>query len=321
MTNAAVVLQTEVPGLIRVGRGKVRDLYAVGGDALLLVATDRISAFDVVLNQGIPSKGRVLTQLSAFWFGELRNVFPNHLLSADEAVIAEQLTDAGVALSDNLRATLAGRCLLCRRTTPLPIEAVVRGYLSGSGWKEYRERQAAGDARDNVDVWGVPLPPGLRESDKLPAPVLTPSTKAASGHDLPVRREDVAGLIGERAGSVEQAAVALYTAAAERAAGRGIIIADTKFEFGTIGTNDGNRELLLIDEALTPDSSRFWDAAVYEPGHGQPSFDKQFVRDYLESIPGWNKQPPAPDLPSDVIEKTAEKYREAFRRITGRDLD
>ena len=316
--NRAVILHTEIPGLVRVGSGKVRDLYAVGGDALLLVASDRISAFDVVLNQGIPAKGRVLTQLSAFWFHELRSVFPNHLLSADDAVIAGRLTDAGVALSDDLRATLAGRCLLCRRTAPLPIEAVVRGYLSGSGWKEYRERESKSGGL--VDVWGTPLPAGLRESDKLPAPVFTPSTKAASGHDLPVRREDVAALIGDLAAPVEQAAVALYQAAAERATERGIIIADTKFEFGTVDHGDGKRQLLLIDEALTPDSSRFWDAAVYEPGHGQPSFDKQFVRDYLESVPGWNKQPPAPDLPPDVIEKTAEKYREAFRRITGRDL-
>ena len=202
--NRAVILNTDVPGLPRVGRGKVRDLYAVGGDALLLVASDRISAFDVVLNQGIPDKGRVLTQLSAFWFHELRNVFPNHLLSADDAVIAGRLTDAGAVLTGDLRATLAGRCLLCRRTAPLPIEAVVRGYLSGSGWKEYRARQA--DGGNSIDVWGVPLPPGLRESDRLPAPVFTPSTKAASGHDLPVRREDVAALIGDLAAPVEQAA-------------------------------------------------------------------------------------------------------------------
>jgi len=316
-----VVLVTEIPGLARVGRGKVRDLYAVGEDALLLVATDRISAFDVVLAQGIPDKGRVLTQLSAYWFGRLAGVVPNHLLTADDGAITDRLAAQGVPMTDDLRATLAGRCLLCRRTSPLPLEAVVRGYLSGSGWKEYRAQEAAQAMPGGpVDLWGVALPPGLRESDHLPTPVFTPSTKAAEGHDLPVRRENIARYVGDLAGPVEQAALALYAAAAAQARERGILIADTKFEFGTVTGENGATQLLLIDEALTPDSSRFWDAATYAAGRPQPSFDKQFVRDWLESVPGWNKQPPAPELPPDVVERTADKYREAYRRITGRAL-
>jgi phosphoribosylaminoimidazole-succinocarboxamide synthase len=313
-----VVLTADIPGLTRHATGKVRDVYAVGDDALLLVATDRISAFDVVLHQGIPDKGRVLTQLSVYWFGETAGVVPNHLITADDAEIADRIAAAGAQVTDEVRAMLRGRAMLCRRTSPLPIEAVVRGYLSGSGWKAYRE--GAVGAGGTVDLWGVPLPAGLRESDRLPEPVFTPSTKAAAGHDEPMPRDQIAAYIGEWAGPVERAALELYTAAAERALARGIIIADTKFEFGTVPDGRGGATLLLIDEALTPDSSRFWDAAGYEPGRGQPSFDKQFVRDYLESVPGWDKRPPAPDLPPDVVAKTAEKYRDAYRRITGREL-
>jgi phosphoribosylaminoimidazole-succinocarboxamide synthase len=312
-----VVLSTTIPGLPRHATGKVRDIYAVGEDALLLVATDRISAFDVVLRQGIPDKGRVLTQLSAWWFGHTRDVVPNHLLTAEDAAIADALADAGVTLTDDLRATLAGRSLLCRRSVPLPVEAVVRGYLSGSAWKEYR---AAAGGSSAVDLWGVSLPGGLRESDKLPRPVFTPSTKATSGHDLPMRPDEVAEALGDLAPRVEEAALRLYESAAARAAERGILIADTKFEFGTVQGDGDDFQLLLIDEALTPDSSRFWDAAIYESGRPQPSFDKQFVRDFLEGVPGWDKRPPAPDLPDEIVEKTAEKYREAYRRITGEEL-
>ncbi len=311
-----VVLSAEIPGLPRHATGKVRDIFDLG-DALLLVATDRISAFDIVLRQGIPGKGRVLTQLSAFWFENTRAVIENHLLTANDDAIAAALTEAGVKVTDEIAAQLAGRAMLCRKATPLPVEAVVRGYLSGSAWKEYRAQSASGGA--SVDLWGLGLSPGLRESDRLPEPIFTPSTKATSGHDLPMRPDEAAALLGGFAPVIEDAALRLYRTASERAAERGILLADTKFEFGTLPGSDGF-DILLIDEALTPDSSRFWDAAIYEPGKPQPSFDKQFVRDYLESVPGWDKQPPAPDLPPDIVEKTAEKYRDAYHRITGKAL-
>jgi phosphoribosylaminoimidazole-succinocarboxamide synthase len=306
-------LTTEIASLPRHATGKVRDVYRVGDAALLLVATDRLSAFDVVMRQGIPDKGRVLTQLAAFWFGRAQNITPNHLVSADDTAILARLSAAGVPITSELHTILSGRAMLCRRTQALPVEAVVRGYLSGSAWKEYRDAPVQNGA---VDLWGVSLPSGLRESDKLPAPVFTPSTKAAAGHDEPMRPEAVVSLLGaETAQRVSETAIALYTAAHEYVASRGILLADTKFEFGIL---DG--ELLLIDEALTPDSSRFWDAETYAPGGAQPSFDKQFVRDYLETVPGWNKQPPPPDLPGDIVAKTAEKYRDAYRRITGTEL-
>lgn len=305
-----------MPGLPLLARGKVRDVYAVGDDALLLVATDRISAFDVVMGQGIPDKGRVLTQLSVFWFGLLADVLPNHLLTANDDEVAAKLSAVGVDMSDAVRATLSGRAMLCKRTTPLPIEAVVRGYLSGSGWKEYRDTGPGPEG--TVNLWGVPLPAGLRESDRLPEPIFTPSTKATAGHDEPMQAGEAAELLGPAvAGVVERKAKELYSRARDYAAERGILIADTKFEFGVLA---GTTEVILIDEALTPDSSRFWDAAAYEPGRGQASFDKQFVRDYLETVPGWDKCPPAPDLPPDVILRTAAKYRDAYRRLTGRDL-
>ena len=317
MTQDGTVLSTAIPGVKRHATGKVRDVYDLG-DALLLVATDRISAFDVVMHQGIPDKGRVLTQLSAYWFGQTRGVIANHLITADDGAIAARLVEAGAAVTDDLRRTLAGRSLLCSKATPLPIEAVVRGYLSGSAWKEYAARAKDGNP---VDLWGVQVPPGLRESDELPEPVFTPSTKATAGHDLPMPRAEIAQYIGDFAAPVEEAALKLYRTAAEHAAGRGLLIADTKFEFGTVpGKEPGAFDLLLIDEALTPDSSRFWDAATYAPGGPQPSFDKQFVRDYLEGVPGWDKQPPAPDLPTEIIEGTARRYRDAYRRITGHEL-
>jgi phosphoribosylaminoimidazole-succinocarboxamide synthase len=291
----AVVWETNFPGLKLVSRGKVRDLYEVGDD-LLLVATDRLSAFDVVLPTPIPDKGRVLTQLSLFWFGMLGDVVPHHVLSATDFP----------APADAYGQQLAGRAMLCRKTRPLPVECVVRGYLAGSGWKDYR---ATGK------VCGVALPPGLRESDRLPAPIFTPSTKATVGHDENISFDDVVARVGgDRAEELRSLSLQIYHRAAAYAEPRGILIADTKFEFGLIGD-----KLIWIDEALTPDSSRFWPARGYEPGRSQPSFDKQYVRDYLESI-GWNKKPPGPQLPPEVVERTRAKYREAYRLMAGVEL-
>ncbi len=291
----AVVWETNFTGLTLIARGKVRDLYQVGED-LLLVASDRLSAFDVVLPTPIPDKGRVLTQLSLFWFETLRDIIPNHVLSATEFPEAAR----------PYQQQLAGRSMLCRKTNPLPVECVVRGYLVGSGWKDYR---ASGQ------VCGISLPPGLRESDRLPSPIFTPSTKATTGHDENISFDDVVALIGgERAEQIRDVSLEIYRRAVAYAEPRGILLADTKFEFGLIGD-----ELIWIDEALTPDSSRFWPAAGYIPGRPQPSFDKQYVRDYLESI-GWNKQPPGPELPQNVVDATRAKYREAYRLLTGREL-
>ena len=292
---SAVVWQTDFPGLRLRSRGKVRDLYEIG-DELLIVATDRLSAFDVVLPTPIPDKGRVLTQLSLFWFETLRVVVPNHVLRA---------TDFRGPLAP-YKKQLQGRAMLCRRTQPLPIECVVRGFLSGSGWKDYR---ASGQ------ICGIALPPGLRESDRLPEPIFTPATKATSGHDENITFDETADRVGqELAERVREISLEIYRRAVELAEPRGILIADTKFEFGLL-----EGELLWIDEALTPDSSRFWPAESYEPGRGQPSFDKQYVRDYLERV-GWNKQPPAPELPDEVVAATQAKYREAYRKLTGHEL-
>ncbi len=292
------VVETKLAGLTFLGRGKVRDIYEVDGK-LLLVASDRLSAFDVVMPDGIPGKGQVLNQISAFWFGRLASVIPNHMLSIDVAAFP--------AAARAHAATLRGRAMLCRKAVPVPVECVVRGYLSGSGWAEYRERG---------EICGIPLPKGLKESDKLPEPIFTPATKEEKGkHDVNISYARMAEILGkERAGEIRDAAVALYRKAADYALGRGIIIADTKFEFGMA---DGR--LILIDEALTPDSSRFWPAAAYRPGGPQASFDKQFVRDYLLTLP-WNKTAPGPKLPADVIEKTAAKYREALKILTGKDI-
>ena len=292
------LLDTALPGLALFRRGKVRDVYEVDG-ALLIVATDRISAFDYVLGSGIPDKGRILTQLSRFWFERTGHICPNHLVATDPARFPPAVAP--------YRALLAGRTMLVTRTEPIPIECVARGYLSGSGWKEYL---ATGQ------VCGVPLPAGLRESDRLPAPIFTPATKAASGHDINISEAEAGRLVG--AGLVErlrQLTLALYAHGVAHAATRGIILADTKFEFGL--TSAG--ELLLIDEVMTPDSSRYWPADAYAPGGPQPSFDKQFVRDYLEQI-RWNKQPPVPALPDEVVTRTREKYLDAYRRLTGTDL-
>ena len=296
---AAPLLDTRLNGTRPDRHGKVRDLFDLG-DRLLLVATDRISAFDYVLGSGIPDKGKVLTQLSAFWFEHTAGIVAHHLLSTDMADLPADLQPH--------REMLQGRSMLVKKTTPLAIECVARGYLSGSGWKEY---QATGA------VCGVALPPGLRESDRLPAPIFTPATKASTGHDINISEADAGALIGEAlVAEVRTLTLALYTAGAAHAESRGIILADTKFEFGVAG--DG--ALILIDEVMTPDSSRYWPIDRYAPGGPQPSFDKQFVRDYLEQI-HWNKQPPVPSLPDDVVEKTREKYLEAFRRLTGRELD
>jgi len=264
---------------------------------LLLIATDRLSAFDVVLPTPIPDKGRVLTQLSLFWFDLLRDVIPNHIVTAK---------DFPAALAPH-RAQLEGRTMLCQRTNPLPIECVVRGYLSGSGLKDYR---ATGK------VCGIALPTGLRESERLPEPIFTPSTKATTGHDENISFEEAASIVGPAlAEQVRSISLEIYRRAVAYAEPRGIILADTKFEFGLLGD-----ELIWIDEALTPDSSRFWPADGYQPGRAQPSYDKQYVRDYLERI-GWNKQPPGPELPSDVVAATRAKYREAYRILVGHELD
>lgn len=289
------VWQTNLEGVKLVARGKVRDMYDTG-DALLMVASDRLSAFDVVLPTPIPDKGRVLTQLSLFWFDKLRDVVAHHVLSATE--FPKQL--------DRYREQLAGRSILVRKTQPLPVECVVRGYLSGSGWKDYKATGA---------VCGIALPPGLQDSSQLPEPIFTPATKAQAGHDENISFEQAAQIIGaQRAAQVRDTSLEIYRRASQYARERGIIIADTKFEFGLVG-----EELVWIDEALTPDSSRFWPAAEYAPGRSQPSFDKQYVRDYLERI-GWNKQAPGPELPPDVVAGTRGKYREAFRLITGQEL-
>jgi len=291
------LLTTSLDGLTLNRRGKVRDVYEVG-EYLLIVATDRISAFDFVLGSGIPDKGKVLTQMSAFWFAQIGDTVPHHLVSTN----VDEFPEPARRHADVLR----GRTMLVRRTDPLPVECVARGYLSGSGWKEYRQ---------NGRVCGIELPSGLRESDRLPAPIFTPATKAESGHDLNISEEEAGAIVGvERIRRLRDLTLALYARGAKHAEGRGIIVADTKFEFGVVG-----EELVLIDEVLTPDSSRFWPEAQYAPGQSQPSFDKQYVRDYLETI-GWNKQPPVPSLPEDVVMRTREKYLEAYRLISGRDL-
>jgi phosphoribosylaminoimidazole-succinocarboxamide synthase len=292
----ALLFESKLPGLTYLHRGKVRDLYAVGEDKLLVVQTDRLSAFDVILPTPVPGKGRVLTALSAFWFAKLAHVIPNHLTGIDpESVVADERE----------REQIAGRAFVVKRLKPLPIEAVVRGYIAGSGWKEYKKTQT---------ICGIELAAGLQEAEKLPQPIFTPSTKAAAGtHDENITFAEVERLVGpELAARVREAAIALYSEAAEYAARHGIIIADTKFEFGL----DDKGKLYLIDEALTPDSSRFWPAGEYRPGTNPPSFDKQFVRDWLEAQ-HWDKQPPAPALPSEILAKTAEKYQDALRLLTG----
>jgi phosphoribosylaminoimidazole-succinocarboxamide synthase len=287
MTSNSVVLETNLAGLKLRGRGKVRDIYEDGA-RLLIVATDRISAFDYILATGIPDKGRVLTQMTLFWLDFLRDMVPNHFLSSD------------------VPPGMEGRSMWVKRAEMVDIECVARGYISGSGWKDYQRTGA---------ICGIPLPKGLRESDRLPEPIFTPATKAQTGHDENVSFEHTASLIGEDlASKLRDLTLSIYKRAADYASARGIIIADTKFEFGLI---DG--QITLADEVLTPDSSRFWPAESYSPGGAQPSYDKQYVRDYLESI-HWNKQPPAPGLPEEVAIHTGEKYKDAYRALTGKSL-
>jgi phosphoribosylaminoimidazole-succinocarboxamide synthase len=292
------LLTTNLGSTKLIGRGKVRDLFAVD-DALLLVATDRISAFDHVLATGIPGKGKILTQISLFWFDLLSDIVPNHLITADIAEFPASLRP----YADQLE----GRSMLVRRAQMYPVECVARAYLAGSGWKEYSATKT---------VCGIPLPGGLKDGSRLPNPVFTPATKSQDGsHDENISFETTSRLLGaDVASELRRLTLALYTKAAQHAEARGLILADTKFEFGFMGNG-----IILADEVLTPDSSRFWESAAWSPGGAQPSFDKQFVRDYLESI-RWNKQAPAPSLPANVVERTLDKYLEAFRRLTGRDL-
>ena len=290
---------TSLPGIRRVTSGKVRDVYEVG-DRFLIIATDRISAFDCILPQGIPGKGRVLTRMSLFWFDFLKDVVPNHVITAN--------VDQYPAELQPFRDQLEGRSMLVKRCRMEPIECVARGYISGSGWKDYKKTGA---------ICGIPLPARLIESGKLPEPIFTPATKAASGHDENISFESAARIIGRQTALLlKELTLRAYNKAANYAESRGIILADTKFEFGWSLSAEDAGTLLLADEALTPDSSRFWLRDEYAPGGPQKSFDKQFVRDYLETL-DWNKQPPAPSLPDEVIEKTAEKYRNAYTRLTG----
>lgn len=298
MATAQTLSESLIADLELVHRGKVRDVYEVDDATYLLVATDRLSAFDCILPTAIQRKGAVLTAISAFWFDKLRDITPNHLITTDTGQMPEPVRRV---------AELRGRSMLVKKTNVFPVECVVRGYLEGSGWKDY---QATGA------ICGHQFPPGLKQCDRLPEPIFTPATKAAAGHDENITEERFGEIVGEEvANHLRTTSLAIYKHASEYAATRGIIIADTKFEFGT----DDSGEILLIDEVLTPDSSRFWSAETYEPGHAQPSFDKQFVREYLETL-DWNKQPPAPPLPTEIAAATTARYVEAYRLLTGQAL-
>ncbi len=291
-----VLLDIDLPGIKQFKKGKVRNVFDLG-DSLLLVASDRISAFDSVMPNGIPDKGAVLTQISLFWFSFTQNIIENHILESD--------VDRYPPGLQPFRDKLAKRSVIGKKAELIPVECVVRGYLSGSGWKEYQKSQS---------ICGIKLPPGLKESAKLPEPIFTPTTKAEQGHDLNITYDEVVNLVGNStAKELKEKTIALYKACADHADKKGIIIADTKFEFGYY---DG--EIIIIDEMLTPDSSRFWPKDQYRVGQGQPSYDKQFVRDYLESVK-WNKEPPAPPLPEEIVQKTREKYLEAYRKLTGKE--
>lgn len=292
------VLTTDFPGLKLAARGKVRDIYDLG-ESLLIVTTDRISAFDVIMNEGIPNKGYVLTQISAFWFRQMEDIIKNHIISTDVADFPAECQPYAEVL--------AGRSMLVKKAKPLPAECIVRGYLSGSGWKDYQKTGA---------VCGIKLPEGLKESDRLPTPIFTPSTKAELGtHDENISFEEMAKLCGEEiAGKVRDVTLAIYSKARDIADQKGIIIADTKFEYGIY-----EGELIIIDECMTPDSSRFWPKESYQPGGAQPSFDKQFLRDYLETL-DWDKTAPAPPLPAEIVQKTGEKYMEALVKLTGKGI-
>ena len=297
MAVANVVIETDLGDLVPRARGKVRDIYEIGGH-LLLVATDRISAFDVVLPNGIPDKGKVLNQLSMYWFDKSRDLVENHVVTSDVDAYPDELAP--------YREQLALRSMLVAKLEPVPFECVVRGYLYGSGWKEYQQKQS---------VCGISLPEGMRLADKFEAPLFTPATKATSGHDVNVSETVMADALGEElTARLKNISLQLYELGRHEAADKGIIIADTKFEFGS---DPHTGELYLIDEVLTPDSSRFWPRVDYEPGHDQPSFDKQFVREYLETL-DWDKKPPGPELPADVVEGTRERYLRAYRSLTGK---
>ena len=296
MCQDDVLLETKLPLPLR-ARGKVRDIYDLE-DKLLFIASDRISAFDCILGSGIPCKGRVLTQMSLFWFDFLKDTIPSHLLTADFAAYPKRL--------QRFRKSIEGRSMLVRKAEMIEVECVARGYLAGSGWKEYSK---------NRKVCGIPLPPGLKDGDRLPEPLFTPATKASSGHDINVPFQYVVDRLGvELAGQLRDLTLDIYQRAAGYALDRGIILADTKFEFGFV-----EGKLVLADEVLTPDSSRYWPRDTYRPGGAQISFDKQYVRDYLETLP-WNKKPPGPVLPEEVVRKTSEKYQEAYHRLTGSEL-
>jgi phosphoribosylaminoimidazole-succinocarboxamide synthase len=298
----AIILETHLGSIPLTARGKVRDIYALSADQLLFVASDRISAFDHVLGSGIPFKGKILTRLSLFWFDLLKPIVPNHLLTADTAQFPPEL--------EPFLDQLEGRSMLVKRAKMFPVECVVRGYLSGSGWKDYQQTGS---------VCGIKLPAGLRESDRLPEPIFTPAAKInTGGHDENISYETVEKTVGESyANALRTLTLRIYEKATEHAASKGLILADTKFEFGLVTDESGKEQIVLADEVLTPDSSRYWPADTYNPGGPQPSFDKQFVRDYLESI-HWNKQAPAPALPHEVVIRTSEKYLEAYRSLTGR---
>jgi phosphoribosylaminoimidazole-succinocarboxamide synthase len=290
-----VLLDIDLPGINVFKKGKVRNVFDLG-DSLLLVASDRISAFDRVMPNGIPDKGAILTQISVFWFNFTRNIVKNHIIETDVEKFPARLKP--------FKDKLAKRSVIGKKAELIPIECVVRGYLSGSGWKEYQKSQS---------ICGIKLPAGLKESSKLPEPIFTPTTKAEQGHDLNITEKEVVDKVGkETASFIKEKTIAIYKACADYADKKGIIIADTKFEFGFVGN-----EIIIIDEMLTPDSSRFWPKDFYKVGQSQPSYDKQFLRDWLESI-GWNKEPPAPKLPEEVVQKTREKYMEAFRKLTGK---
>ncbi|HEY3174660.1 MAG TPA: phosphoribosylaminoimidazolesuccinocarboxamide synthase [Candidatus Polarisedimenticolia bacterium] len=294
----SLVHQTDLQGIKLLSRGKVRDMYDLG-DRLLMVSTDRISAFDYVLPNGIPDKGRVLTGLSIFWFGVMKDVAPNHLVTADVARYPPELRPHSEILK--------GRSMVIRRAEMFPVECVVRGYLAGSGWKEYQE---------TGHVCGIPLPAGLRQADRLPHLIFTPATKAQTGHDINITYEEMCGVVGrDHAHRLRELSLSIFRRSSEDAEKSGVIIADTKFEFGLV---DG--QIVLADEVLTPDSSRFWDAAAYRPGSSPASYDKQFVRDYLDSI-RWDKKPPVPVLPDEIVEGTRGKYLEIHRKLTGRQLE
>jgi phosphoribosylaminoimidazole-succinocarboxamide synthase len=306
LPSPPLILETTLDGLTRHSQGKVRDIYSFPDDpdVLMIVATDRISAFDYVLGSGIPDKGKVLNQLSAFWFGETSDIVSNHMRSTR----VDDFPAAARAHAD----VLHGRSMLVRKAEPFPIECVARGYLSGSGWKEYQQTGS---------VCGVKLPKGLRESDRLPEPIFTPATKAATGHDINISEEEAARIVGrETIEKLRDMTLRLYSRGSAHAEHRGIIVADTKFEFGRMPDGANKGDIILIDEVLTPDSSRFWPRDIYLPGGPQPSYDKQFVRDYLETI-NWNKQPPVPTLPETVIQKTRDKYLQAFRLLSGLELE